>query len=119
MEMLFVAALRATAALFSLISTYSRSPFQLLDLLLRQHQSKRAVKSGEEGKKGRRNEKVERAESRSWLPAARGGSEEGQCSDPYSHSISSTNKAGGPATEPGHLLLGTVSVPVHPATVSV
>lgn len=76
-----LAALRATAALFSLVSTYPHSPFQLLDLLLRQHQSKSAVKSGEEGKKGRRKEKVERAESRSWVPAARGGSEEGQCSD--------------------------------------
>lgn len=39
--------------------------------------------------------------------------------DHSSHSVSSTNEAGDPATEPGHLLLGTVAVPVHPAKVSV
>lgn len=39
--------------------------------------------------------------------------------DHYSHSVSSTNEAGNPATEPGQLLLGTITVPVHPVKVSV
>lgn len=39
--------------------------------------------------------------------------------DHYSHSVSSTNEAGSPATEPRHLLLGTAAVPVQPAKVSV
>lgn len=74
-----LAALRATtAALFSLLSTYPPQPLSAAGSSAEAAQSKRAVKSGEKGKAGRRKEKVERGESRSQIPAAREGSEEGQ-----------------------------------------